>query len=268
MWKVLRLHDKSQLLAFLEADRHYGAYAIGDLEPGLFEQCEWFGAARAAGAGDLGALALCFRGLTFPALLLLGDSGGLGAILEAAVLPRYVWLTCLPGHLAMTCDFYVWKATKPMWRMVLRPAGFSPARAESVRLSMRDCDRLAELYALGGGEAFGPSQLERGVFYGICDGGRLAAVAGTHLVSTTYGVAAIGNVFTRPDCRGRGYARAATSAVVVELLDRGIRDIVLNVDETNGAATGLYERLGFARHCAFLEGPAAARTQAGPGVKS
>jgi ribosomal protein S18 acetylase RimI-like enzyme len=263
MWKVLRLHDKSQLLAFLEADRHYAAYAIGDLEPGLFEQCEWF----AAGRGDLGALVLCFRGLTTPALLLVGEGGGLRAILEAAVLPRDVCIACRPDHLAVTCDFYVWKATTPMWRMVLHPAAFSPIRAESVRLSVGDCDRLAELYALGGGEAFSPSQLERGVFHGVCEGDRLVAVAGTHLVSTTYGVAAIGNVFTRPNCRGRGYAGAATSAVVVELLDKGIRDIVLNVDETNAAAIRLYERLGFVRHCAFLEGPAAARIGGGPGVK-
>lgn len=92
---------------------------------------------------------------------------------------------------------------------------------------------------------------------------RLIAVAGTHLVSSTYGVAAVGNVFTHPDYRGRGYGAAATSAVVTELLAHGIRDIVLNVGEDNAPALHPYERLGFELHCRFTEGPASPRKSAG-----
>ena len=74
---------------------------------------------------------------------------------------------------------------------------------------------------------------------------RLVAVAGTHLVSPTYGVAAVGNVFTHPGHRRQGYASAATSAVVTELLDRGIQDVILN--GSGGEAIGfqyLNERHG------------------------
>jgi predicted GNAT family acetyltransferase len=90
---------------------------------------------------------------------------------------------------------------------------------------------------------------------------QLVAVAGTHLVSPTYNVAAVGNVFTHPNYRGRGFGTATTSAVVDELLESGIRDIVLNVSRGNAIAVRLYERLGFERYCPFLEGPAfASRT--------
>ena len=37
MWKASELTDKAQILSYLETDRLYAAYAIGDLEPGMFE---------------------------------------------------------------------------------------------------------------------------------------------------------------------------------------------------------------------------------------
>jgi predicted GNAT family acetyltransferase len=83
--------------------------------------------------------------------------------------------------------------------------------------------------------------------------GELVAVAGTHLISPTYGVAAVGNVFTHPAHRRRGYATACTSAVVEELLAKGIGTIVLNVDERNVQAMRIYQKLGFREHCRFVE---------------
>ena len=35
-WRVRHLADLAEITAFLERDRWYAAYAIGDLEPGLF----------------------------------------------------------------------------------------------------------------------------------------------------------------------------------------------------------------------------------------
>jgi len=260
MWTPLALTNKSQILDFLETDRLYAAYAIGDLEPGMFEQCAWFGAER---SGRLEAAVMHFRGISPPALLLIGDPEGLRAALALARLPGEVCLTCRPEHVAMSSEFYSWAKVSPMWRMALRPDHFRPVAGESTRLLPEHSHQLADLYALGGGDAFSPNQIARGVFYGIIADRRLIAVAGTHLVSRTYGVAAVGNVFTHPDCRGRGYGAATTSAVVAELLARGIRDIVLNVGEDNVPAIHLYERLGFELHCRFTEGPASPRKSTG-----
>jgi hypothetical protein len=47
------------------------------------------------------------------------------------------------------------------------------------------------------------------------------------------GLAAVGNIFTRPDCRGQGLAQIVTSAVVTSLRAAGIQTIGLNVDSTN-----------------------------------
>ncbi|MBL7066093.1 MAG: GNAT family N-acetyltransferase [Anaerolineae bacterium] len=256
MWKTSKLTDKFQILAFLETDRLYGAYAIGDLEPGMFVQSAWAGAER---DGRMEALVLHFCGLKPPALLLMGDPDGLRAILEDVLCPEWVYLTCRTKHLPVACDFYEWNETIPMWRMVLQPARFRPVGGDCARLTPAHSDQLAELYALGGGNAFGPAQVPHGVFYGVLADGRLVAAAGTHLVSPTYGVAAVGNIFTHPDYRGRGYGTATTSAVLSELVQHGIRDVVLNVDQKNESAIRIYERLGFERYCPFLEGPATRR---------
>jgi predicted GNAT family acetyltransferase len=93
------------------------------------------------------------------------------------------------------------------------------------------------------------------MFYGIWDGGTLVAAAGTHVWSPAEGVAAIGNVFTRPDCRGRGYATRCTAAVMVEALRAGMDVVILNVRDGNTPAIHIYEKLGFQRYCMFWEGP-------------
>ena len=79
MWIAHELTDKSQILAFLETDRLYAAYAIGDLEPKMFAQSTWAGAEQ---DGRTEALALYYTGLEPPALFLMGNADGLRAILE------------------------------------------------------------------------------------------------------------------------------------------------------------------------------------------
>jgi GNAT superfamily N-acetyltransferase len=251
------LTNRSHIQAYLETDRLYAAYAIGDLEPGLFELCEWTGSVV---DDRLDALALHYHGLEPPALFVMGSVSGLRAILGQASGPRRVYLTCREERLSVTREFYAWEQVIPMFRMVLPPASFSPVEGHCLRLGTKHAEQLVALYALGGGAvAFSPSQIAGGVFYGASADGQLVAAAGTHLVSPTYGVAAVGNVFTHPEYRGRGYGSATTTAVVAELLALEIRDVVLNVGQENDRAISIYERLGFERYCPFLEGPASIR---------
>jgi ribosomal protein S18 acetylase RimI-like enzyme len=256
-WQTGELTDKAQILAYLETDRLYAAYAIGDLEPELFAQSTWVGAEE---AGELQTLVLHFHGLKIPVLFLMGHTDGLRAILGNTLCPEQVYLTCRPEHLAMTRDFYEWDETIPMWRMVLEEANFQPASNDCVRLTPAYSEQLTELYAFGeGGIGFSTAQVQHGVFWGIFAERQLIAVAGTHLVSVAYGVAAVGNVFTHPDYRGQGYGTITTQAVMTELLQRGIQDIILNVSQDNEAAIHIYEQLGFQCYCPFFEGPACAR---------
>ena len=66
----------------------------------------------------------------------------------------------------------------------------------------------------------------------------------------------VGNIFTRPDCRGQGLARIVTGSVVAGLRQTGIRTIGLNVEQTNAAAIRVYERIGFQTRLCYYEGVA------------
>lgn len=225
-------------------DPAWAAYAIGDLGPSFAPHCEWL--------TQDGELALILRAFDVPVLWAMG-AGFAGALERLAEEPR-VSLTIRQEAEPELAGHFDTSSLRLMWRMHLR--SFQPAPTTgTVRLGTDDLAAIQKLYT--GDEApdfFYPGMLAEGIFHGIREGPELAAVAGTHLVEWTEGVAAIGNVFTRPDRRGRGLASAVTSAVVSEALARGIRLAVLNVRDGNAAAMRVYERLGFAVHCPFLEG--------------
>jgi len=245
------LTDKKEILGFLDTDRLYAAYAIGDLEPELFAQSEWVGAEQ---AGKLCALALLYKGFAPPFLFLMGQPVGIATVLRLGLRQERVYLTCQEQHIPTVQTVYRTEPPLPMWRMILHPDAFRPLPSPLVQpLSPRHTDELRRLYAQGGADAFSPTQLATGVFYGVRDRGRLVAAAGTHLISPTYGMGAVGNVYTDPICRGRGYATATTSAVVDELFRRGLRHIFLNVAQDNTTAIRIYERLGFNKYCSFFE---------------
>ncbi|MFM8532224.1 MAG: GNAT family N-acetyltransferase [Acidimicrobiia bacterium] len=124
------------------------------------------------------------------------------------------------------------------------------------KLESGDVAKLRDLYADGesAGESpdcFFDSMVTDGVFYGVFEADDLVAAAGTHLVSRDEGAAAIGNVYTRRARRGRGYSRAATSAVLQALKD--LPTVGLNVRADNTSAVRVYQSLGFVRHCEFVE---------------
>jgi len=255
-WDVKRLTDKDQILAYLETDRLYAAYAVGDLEPALFKQATWFGAEK---NGRLCALAMHFRGVKMPVLFLMGDKEGLTAVLEKGLSPESVYINCRAEHLTITGNIYLWDGPIAMWRMTLDKKRFHPTWNNCIRLTPEHADQLAEFYEQGGMTGFNRQQLVPGIFYGALHHGRLAAAAGTHLISTAYNIAAVGNVFTLPEHRGRGYGTTVTRAVLNDLIKLGIRDIVLNVGQVNKAAIHIYEKSGFERYCPFFEGNALLR---------
>ena len=99
---------------------------------------------------------------------------------------------------------------------------------------------LNALYACGGPfapDAFEGYQLDNGVFFGVeGENGELIAAGGTHIVDWTYGIGAIGNMYTRPDQRGNGYAAAVLQGIVLALREGDVGNIVLNVDQRNVGA--------------------------------
>ncbi|MEO3778968.1 GNAT family N-acetyltransferase [Micromonospora sp. B11E3] len=119
----------------------------------------------------------------------------------------------------------------------------------SVRRPPHQDQRFGELGQLPRRRA---RMLDTGRYVGVREAGELVAVAGVHVFSPTWRVAALGNVTTHPRARGRGLAAAAVAALCARL--RGEVDhVTLNVRADNAAAVRLYERLGFTRVADFTE---------------
>jgi predicted GNAT family acetyltransferase len=81
-------------------------------------------------------------------------------------------------------------------------------------------------------------------YFGYQIDGKLLSVAGIHVYSPTYRVAAIGNITTHPDYRNRGFGKAVTAKLCLSLREN-VDIIGLNVKQDNKAALCVYQSLGF-----------------------
>lgn len=266
--------------AILAEDPVWAAYAIADLRPDLARYCRW------AVSPQKGGLVLLFTGLEPPILLAAGTTEGVHTALGSIDLPPELSLSVQPSHLPAVQSGYPCIDTECMLRMRFAPRTNVPLPVHTaVPLSRMDLQRLQDLYRCGGEfapDAFDSSQLDDGYFFGIEDkDGSLLSAGGTHIAYSSTrspsarasgaqprnsdaidailaeGVAAIGNVYTRPDSRGKGYGTAVTASILHALQVANYGTIVLNVSAHNLAAQSIYEKLGFSMHCHFLEGRAA-----------
>lgn len=258
VYEILHLTDKAPIRAFLNRDRALSAYALGDLDDAFWPQSTFYGARR---DGRLVSVVLFYDGFDPVVLVTFGEPDGVRAVFADVSLPRDIYYV-LPEELdGPLSERYDCPRRHIEWRMVLDAAAFDPPPLGNVRrIAPEQADQLAALYrrAADPGEeivAFSPWQIAHGVFYGVWDGGTLVATAGTHVWSTDEQVAAVGNVFTQPEHRGRGYATACTGAVARDALAAGLDTVILNVREDNAPAIRVYEKLGFRRYHLFIEGP-------------
>lgn len=130
-------------------------------------------------------------------------------------------------------------------RMILRELVQEEPAVEITDLGPADLERLVELRdADPDGMFFLPMMLSHGVFVGVEESGSLIAAAGTHVISETHSIAAVGSVITHPNHRGRGLGQTVVTALCQRLPSRF--DIIgLNVAVSNTPAIRVYEKVGF-----------------------
>jgi ribosomal protein S18 acetylase RimI-like enzyme len=260
-WQVELDADDAAAYVALATDRLWNGYSIADLEPPFRAHAR----VALAWSGDESPTTACLflRHPDFSAIIPHGDPAGLAAILDRADLPPLAYLLARPQHRSIFDRHYAYvEGPQPMLRLAVDRRSCQPlsaAMAAVERLSLEDLPRLRDLYAGYQASAFNPDQLRTGPFYGVWAGPALLAAGGIHASSARHGIAAIGNFYTRPEARGRGYGTAIAAAVVGELLVGPCEDVILNVATANTAARRVYHRLGFHLHCDYLEGRVARR---------
>ncbi len=241
--------DRGLLRALLERDRIFAAYALCDLDDREFGRARW----AVARAGDEPvAVGMEYTGPTPQSMFVAGDADGIASILRSVLRPRAAYIAATPDALPAIALSYRIEPGPQMVRMRVDRASFRPRLAPVERLLPVEVAELNRLYRLGFTAWLPPGAIAEGVYYGVRIGGRLVAAAGTHVISRTARMGVVGNVMTHADYRGRGLAKAVTSAVTAELL-RYCDDVVLNVRADNPPALAAYRALGYREHCRFEE---------------
>lgn len=251
-YTVEKVRDRDTIRRILADERAYSAYALAQLDPRTFYDTEWV---LAMGQHGGQALLVHSCGGLGPALFAIGDPGALDVAMSLHPGARFSFGSLRLEHRRVAQNHYVMSRPQTMQRMQVTAESFAAQDGPATRLGADDLARINHLYSQeGAATAYRPEHLEHSVYCGAFVGGELVSIAGTHAYSENEGAAVVGNVYTHPNYRNRGYASVATSAVTRELM-RTCGLVVLTVEANNAAALKVYERLGYRPVCNMHETP-------------
>lgn len=255
---AVETRDRELIATLLRRDAAARAYEIGDLDEVEWPHTRWFGWDA---DGRLEEVVLLYTRPAVPVLLAIAPRGPstslrlLDELVDALPSPLYVHVS--PPLLDALRTRYDVEHAADHLKLALTSTErveTEAARVDAEVLGPATVDDVVAFYAEAyPGTWFEPHQLETGRYVGIRRGGRLVCVAGVHVHSPAWGVAALGNVATIPSERGQGLARGACAALCLLLLEDGIETIALNVRADNVPAQRAYERIGFTRVAEYVE---------------
>jgi ribosomal protein S18 acetylase RimI-like enzyme len=257
--EVVELRDRELIARFCRRRPAVHAYALGDLDDFFWPHTRWF---AADGEDELEQLLLLYQEPDPPVLLALAEPPveQMAALLAAVddELPARLYAHLTTGLVDTLASRFVPESPPAAHRKLalVDPTRLDGVGRDAVELGPDDLDEVVDFYERAyPGTWFEPRMLETRRYLGIREGGGLVCVAGVHVWSPAWRVAALGNVATLPEARGRGLATAACAQLCRRLLADGIDVISLNVRSDNAAAITAYERLGFAHAVDYVEVP-------------
>lgn len=246
--------DKVRLLDHFKKDPVLFAYHIGDLDDFFFPHCQF--PSIYSSTARIEDTILIYTGGTAPIVALFGLTERYDDLIREITdfLPDK--FSChFQGRYRKTLhERYREKPLGTMLRMKLETLNIPQIPAHQVvRLDESDLKPLAALYKSSYPSSyFTPRMMKTGKYFGVRDGKKLIAVAGVHVYSREYKIAALGNITTHKDFRGKGLATAVTGHLCRELVDEGLM-VCLSVKADNVSAIACYQKLGFVKACEFEE---------------
>jgi ribosomal protein S18 acetylase RimI-like enzyme len=242
------LHDKNQIEAFLLKHRHLNFYHLGDLDDFFWPYTTWYALQE---DGEIKALNLFYSGIVPPVLLGIENDNleEMKTLLEASLplLPAHFYAHLSPGLEDILENEYSLDHHGEHYKMnLIDPSKLDEIdTSDVVPLTSENLDEIECLYQDSyPGNRFDARMLETGQYVGIREDGVLVSVAGIHVYSSVYKIAALGNITTHPAKRGRGLGATVTAGLCKQLLD-SVDAIGLNVRSDNMHAIKAYEKIGF-----------------------
>ena len=241
---ILQIKDRKNLEDYFRQALSLHLYSLGDLDDFYWPYCTYYGSLD---QDHLKNVCLLYQGDGLPVFLALGEIDPDFLTRLSAQLPEEFYAHLSPRLENVFRPAYQIEEYGPHLKMFLDD--FSQLEKHQTEntypITENDLPAVKELYKESyPGNAFDPRMLETGQYFGLSYQKKLVSIAGIHVYSPTYRVAALGNITTHPEFRSRGFGRAVTTRLCQELADQ-VTLIGLNVKSDNQTAIALYLDLGF-----------------------
>lgn len=250
MIQPILIHDKRELENFLLKHRQLNFYLLGDLDDFFWPYTSWFALEE---DGQISALLLMYSGIR-PVTVLAIENKNYSQMLQLLEDSLPLLPSSFYAHLSVGLDKVL---SAHGYQIKLHGEHYKMALTDTQKLELFDTkdveqlsvDHLAEILALYKDSYpenwFDPRMLETGQYTGLRDKkGQLISVAGIHVYSPQYRIAALGNITTHPEFRGQGWAQRVTAGLCILLL-HSVDAIGLNVRSDNIPAIQAYQKIGF-----------------------
>jgi len=241
------LRDKQVIERFFSPQADLHVYSIGDLDDFFWPDTTWY--ALTIDHASV-AIALLYTGQTLPTLLAFSEQPArMSELLELMLplLPPRFYAHFSPGLEQIVQDRYELLSHGEHYKMALKTLSALQGMdcAPVIRLSTSDLQDITQLYTQSyPGNWFDPRMLATNQYFGIRQDDELVSIAGVHVYSEAYRVAALGNITTHPSWRNKGYG-ALVTARLCQSLSEHVDHIGLNVKADNRQAIACYQKLGF-----------------------
>jgi len=130
-------------------------------------------------------------------------------------------------------------------KMVLKKKPVHINNTNIIHLKPENIEKINKLYSISYPDNwFDSRMLQTGKYLGYFIKDQLVGIAGIHVYSEQYKVAALGNITTHPNFRGQKISYKLTSQLCYEL-NKSVEIIGLNVNSKNIQAINCYKNVGF-----------------------
>ena len=242
--------DKPRLARHFQKDPALFSYHLGDLDDFFFPYCQWASIYHPTRAIIQEAV-LIYSGGATTTVLMFGLSDQFSTLMSDLVdlLPPKFHGHFQESTRELLLTRYDQRDLGKYLKMKLEDLdklkSYEKNRHQIRRLSESDLEQLKELFASAHSDNyFIDRMLQTGKYFGIEADSKIVSVAGVHVCSDEYKIAALGNIATHPDFRGQGMGKAVTAHLTNELAAAGMT-VCLNVSADNRSVLSVYEQLGF-----------------------